>query len=330
MLFTIPFNNTNPDEFLRTFDPYKEHIHSFYFGMPGIFECHNPSQYGAGRLLTESANVYRFLELTKGKYKTILCLNTLAYPMSYERLQFHLIRELSMLVEMGLYGVNVASPSVARVIHESFPDVDIQTSCNTYTFITNMYRHWHEEFGATVFNLPREALRTPWALEQFRETGFVSKCLVNEGCIYGCPGNVEHACSFIMSHVGLVTYCDHCKMHLSDVFKSNFIPPHRLSLLEKYIDIAKIAGRSFTTEKILKVFLAYLHGDPNAKIDDIMHSRMRKMLTDNNLMIYAKEWPKKTLTCECKECKTCNICQKAMEHVVARNGVDPSTLSHPI
>ncbi len=226
--------------------------------------------------------------------------------------------------------VNVASPTVASVIRNNFPEVDIQTSCNTYSFITNTYRIWHEQYGTTVFNLPREALRTPKLLDEFRETGFISKCIVNDGCIYGCPGNVEHACSFAIPISATETFCNCCGMKLSDVFKTNFIPPHRIGEFEGRVDILKIAGRSFPTERIFKTFLAYLNRDPEAEILTLLHGRCRILLRRNKIHMRAKEWPKKTLPCECRECETCNICRLAMEHVVKRNGIDFASLETAI
>lgn len=331
MLYTIPYNNSEPSTFLEYFDPYRENIHSFYFSFPGLFCTHNPTRDSAEERLVKDTNTYRFLEMIKGRYKSVLCINTLIYPSDLTEITYKIIRELTVLVEQfGLTAVNVASPTLAEVIHNYFPTVDIQTSCNTYSYVTNMYRFWNEKFGSTVFNLPREALRTPWLIDQFRETGYISKCIVNEGCLYGCPGNVEHACSFIMPNAAVCLFCDRNDFHLSDILKTNFIPPHRIGEFEGKIDIAKIAGRYFETDRIFKIFLAYLMEDPESDIVTLLHARSRKWLKVNHLNFKAKDWPKKTLTCECKECKTCNICQKAMEHVVARNGVDPATLTIPI
>lgn len=60
-------------------------------------------------------------------------------------------------------------------------------------------------------------------------------------------------------------------MKLSDVFKTNFIPPHRIGEFEGRVDILKIAGRSFPTERIFKTFLAYLNRDPEAEILTLLH-----------------------------------------------------------
>ena len=329
MKFTLPYNNKNPEDFLRVFLPYREHIHSFYFGLPRIFSSHNPYHEEINKTIQECANTYRFLELTKEMgFKTILCINTLVYPESLNQTEFVVYRELGPLIEQyGLSAVNIASPTLAQIIKDFFPDLEIQTSCNTFTFLNNMYQIWHEKFGTTVFNLPREALRTPWLMEQFKETGFVSKCIVNEGCIYGCPGNIEHACSFIMSNCAHQTFCDRLDYRLSDVFKSNFIPPHRLGEFEGKLDIAKIAGRGWPTENILKTFLAYLNQDPEADILTVLHSRTRRYLKESGIQLKAKDWPKKTLTCECKECSTCNICFKAMEHAIKKQGIDVSKLT---
>lgn len=329
--FTLPYNNDDPEEFLATFEPYRKDIYSFYFGLPGIFAAHNPFQMSFENTCKTCSGTYEFLRLCTGKFQTVLCINTLVYPQEIESLKFTLARELGPLIEVyGLSAVNVASPTLADLIHGLFPALDIQTSCNTYTFINNMYRLWHEKYGSTVFNLPREALRTPWLLDQFRETGFVAKCLVNEGCIYGCPGNIEHACSFVIKDVAQRNFCDRPDFKLSDIFKSNFIPPHRLDEFEGKVDIAKIAGRTFETWRILDTFLAYLNRDPEADVTTLLHSRTRKLLVNNGISIKAKDWPKKTLTCECKECDTCVICRKAMEHAIKRQGLDPEKLSRPI
>ncbi len=332
MQFTLPYNNKEPEEFIDLFIPYREHIHSFYFGLPRIFTAHNPYNEEIGRTVQELVNTYRFLELAKENgFKTILCINTLAYPQSISQTEFVVYRELAPLIDhYGLGAVNIASPTLAQIIRNFFPNLEIQTSCNTFTFINNMYQIWHEKFGTTVFNLPREALRTPWLLEQFKETGFVSKCIVNEGCIYGCPGNIEHACNFIMSDCAHQTFCVRPDYRLSDIFKSNFIPPHRMGEFEGKLDIAKIAGRTFTTDEIFKTFLAYLNRDPEADIRTVLHARCKQHLYENNIHLKAKDWPKKTLTCECKECRTCNICFKAMEHAIKKQGVDVSKLTRAI
>ena len=331
MKFSIPYNNEDPEKFISLFEPYKDHIQSIYFGLPGIFAAHNPFAKPFPETFQACANTYRFLELAKGKFETVLCINTLAYPTKYDELCFLISREIGPLVEQfGLSAVNLASPTLADVIHGFYPELDIQTSCNTYSFVDNMYYLWNERFGSTTFNLPREALRTPGLLDSFKKTGFKSKCIVNEGCIYGCPGNVEHAVSFIMENCAVRLFCDRTDYRLSDIFKSNFIPPHRLGEFDGKLDIVKIAGRTFPSQRILQIFLAYLNRDSDADIESLLHARSRRLLKENKIRIRAKEWPKKTLTCECKECRTCQICYKAMEHVIRKNGLDPATLTRRI
>ena len=331
MLFTIPYNLEDPEYFLDKFQPYSQYIHSFYFGLPGIFPSHNPDKSDAQGALSKYENALRFLELAKNRYKTILCINSLISPVEIEKITFTIIKELSFLINIGnLYAVNVASPTIASIIHKYFPGIDIQTSCNTFTFLTNMYKLQHDNYGTTVFNLPREAMRTPRLLDEFRQLGFVSKCIVNENCIYGCPGNIEHACSFVMPRCALKVFCDQKNYRLSDIFRGNFIPPHRLKEFEGRVDIAKIAGRTFSTDRIFQIFKFYLYGDENSDLSVLLHSRNTKLLRENNLKLYAKDQPKKTLVCQCQECDTCNVCEKAMEHVVNRQGIPISNLTRRI
>ena len=55
--------------------------------------------------------------------------------------------------------------------------------------------YWREEAGITVFNPPREILRTPNKLKEMKEEGFILKCLINESCLYGCPQTINHCMS---------------------------------------------------------------------------------------------------------------------------------------
>lgn len=331
MQFTIPYNNSDPESFIRVFEPYAEHIHSFYFGFPGLFATHNPYRKGIQSLIEDNANTYRFLQLCKGRFKTVLCINTPVYPLTIDDLYFKILKELTPLsIDYGLSAVNVASPTIADLISKTFPNLEVQTSCNTYSFLPRQYQEWHDRFGVTVFNLPREALRSPQLLKDFKSLGFISKCIVNEGCIYGCPANIEHACSFVMPEFAVHVLCDQPNYRLSDIFRSNFIPPHRLDEFNGLLDIAKIAGRSFSTERILQIFLAYLHRDPDADLRTLLHARSVKLLEENHLSIRASDWPKKTLSCECKECHTCSVCEKAMLKIIKRASIDPATLTHPL
>lgn len=331
MKFTLPYNNSDPEVFLKYFSGYEDYIDSFYFGMPGIFESHNPIRESFAKTIELCSNTYRFLELAKNKFKTILCLNTIVYPENYESVCFLMNKELGPLVEAyDVNAVNLASPTLAEIIHRLFPNLEIQTSCNTYSFINNMYYLWNEKFGTTVFNLPREAMRTPTILESFQKTGFKSKCIVNEGCIYGCPGNIEHACSFVIPDSAVHFFCDRSDFHLSDIFKSNFVPPHLLPGFNNKIDILKIAGRTFPSHRIFQIFKSYLDCDPEADVELLLHSRSRRYLAENKIHIKSKQWPKKTLTCECKECRTCNICHKAMMHAISKSGIDFADLNRPV
>ena len=332
MLFTIPYNGSDPERFLAAFEPHAKQIHSFYFGLQSLIPAHNPDHGMSVIQIAQSyENTLKFLELCKGRFQTILCINALIYPQNIEVKRFQITRALAPLVdEFGLTAVNVASSTIAQIIHETFPELDIQTSCNTYAFIDNVYHLWHEKFGTTVFNLPREAMRTPSLLERVKAMGYISKCIVNEACIYGCPANIEHACAQSFPMPTIQNFCDRPDYRLSDILKSNFIPPHRLPEFEGRIDIAKIAGRGFSTEWICKAFEAYRTANPNADIMDVLQGRCRRIIHESGLLMKARDWPKKTLTCECKECKTCNVCQKAMEHIVKVSKVDPSQLARAI
>jgi hypothetical protein len=249
-------------------------------------------------------------------------------------MEFRLAKELKQLIENGLTAINVASPSIARLVRRYYPDIEIQTSCNTFGYIDAIHNYWHSEFGTTLFNLPREAPHTPWLLEDFgklsSKLGYESKCIVNDGCLYGCPSQIEHGCSTAIPQNRFLMFCERPNAKLMDIFKTNFVPPHRLAEFEGKFTIAKLAGRTSPTQKIFKAFVAYINGDENCEISLCMHGRLLNTLKKNRIKIYAKDWPKTTLTCERKKCDSCVICQKAMEKVLINNGLDPSLAIAPV
>ena len=131
MLYTLPYNNSDPETFLESFEPYKANIHSFYFSFPGLFLTHNPTRDSAEERLGKDTNTYRFLEMINRRYKSVLCINTLVYPGDLKEITYKIIREMTVLVEQfGLTAVNVASPTLVTSRWSTFrpPAIRIPTS----------------------------------------------------------------------------------------------------------------------------------------------------------------------------------------------------------
>ena len=95
MQFIVAYNNSDPEEFLRFFEPYRDSIHSFYFSIPGVFLTHNPANGCAAELATQYANTIRFMELIKGRYQSVLCLNAVIYPGDLAEFIFKVAREIA-------------------------------------------------------------------------------------------------------------------------------------------------------------------------------------------------------------------------------------------
>ena len=80
--FSLPYNHSDPEKYLETFEPYFGSIHSFYFDLPGIFYAHNPERNPSSpeKIKKELLNTLNFIRLASPHAQTILCLNLLTYP----------------------------------------------------------------------------------------------------------------------------------------------------------------------------------------------------------------------------------------------------------
>lgn len=329
--FSIPYNNTEPEKYLELIEPYKENIDNIYLGIPGIESHCNDNSINH---IDAFINTKRFLELSKGKYKRLITLNKAFYSISdVDKSLFILNTITPLILTYEIEGVIVSDFNLAVILKETLPDLEIQTSCNTYQFNLNSYKLWNKEVGVTTFNPPREVLRTPELLKEIKNLGFKLKYIVNEACIYGCPQNINHACYIANSinYIPITYYCERPKWKYSDILKTNFILPRHLKLFDEFVDIYKIAGRNSTTDRIILMIDAYVNERNDIDLVDIMTSRLRtKLFKSKNISIPVNRIPDKLLTCKCAECDTCNICNKVIKKCIKDSGIDILKLDHEI
>lgn len=331
--FSIPYNNEEPKDFLSKINRFKANIENIYFGYPGIGShvisySQNP--------IEALANTQQFLELTRGKFKRLLTFNMIFDYHDDNTKRLMIINQLTPLVEYyNIEGVIVCDFSLGVLIHQQWPNLDIQTSCNTFQFNLNSYRLWHDSVGTTTFNPPREILRTPQLLKHVKSLGFKLKCIVNEACIYGCPQNINHACYIAyesLSNCNIVHqyFCERPEWKLQDILKTNFILPRWLNKFDNLVDVYKLAGRSLPTDKIITIIDAYVNERDDVFLEDIISSRTRRYFHQNAIRLSVQNIPDKLLTCQCASCDTCTQCADYIRNQLANCHVLESNLKYKV
>lgn len=109
-MFSVPFNGSDPEKYIEWLDKYKEHIENVFLAPPLFSNNHaNISvniraksgdcyDYVAG-IIEYDRNCYRFLELTEGKYKRIIAVNSAHYSMTDADIQLFVMNDVARLVE---------------------------------------------------------------------------------------------------------------------------------------------------------------------------------------------------------------------------------------
>ena len=330
-LFSVPYNNSDPDQYFEIIHPYLKNIDNVYLEYPRLIKTHlTKSNLNFEQIIEQRNNTDKFLSKYGNKVKCVLALNSCFYPMTPKDDLLFVSTELKPLIEKYscIKSVIVADFIMAESIRHFLPDIGIQTSCNTYQYITRPMVLWNKILKIEMFNPPRESARNIDLLKLNRMTGFKMKYLVNENCVYGCPQQINHCC-YIASNTPSMYYCDY-NTTFSDFLRSNFILPRWLKYLDDYVDVFKIAGRTKSLEFIKKALDAYINERNNINLLDILQTRQDKAFKKikSEFEINTKYIPDKLLNCQCKQCDTCNVCKNVMKMIFNKNGItDPELIS---
>lgn len=332
--YAIPYNGTNPVRFLQEAVKRKEHIDHVYCELPtGDMVSHvrlflNGNDGELKNDVGSSLNKYnylnncsQFLALSKDKLRRFCPLNAMYYRFDTKDELDGFVKNVARIVgEFGIDGLIISDYRVATGIRELLPEVEIHTSCNGYQWNLKQMEIWRDKVGVKVFNPPREILRNVSRLKEMHDAGFRLKCIVNEGCLYGCPNSFCHQLA-----VSLNAYAGiNCIQNgMGDVFKANWILPRWQKHYDKYVDIYKIAGRMTNGDFPFFVLDAYLSERNDLPLSDIMISGtslfLRYLPKNVSRCITLDKIPDKLLTCECRECNRCGLCEKILRDLVPKD-----------
>lgn len=315
--FSIPFNGTDPDLYIEKMNTYLNNIENIFLGIPTLISNHQNIKIMHGSsvkdILTYEKNCYEFLSKTNGIVKRIVTLNSGFYDFKTDdQLQLFLMTKIVPLVEKyKINGFILTDYNMAVMIHKIYPELELHTSCNCFQWTTRIMNLWKENAGISIFNPPREILRSPEKLKEFKNAGFKLKCIVNESCLYGCPETINHCMALAAENMTLKN-CN--RNDLANVFRSNWIIPRWLKKLDDYVDIYKISGRLKPTKYIFKTLDAYINEIDDIDLSDILTGGTIGYILDNKIKIPVKDIPDKLLTCECKNCNVdCFVCSNLMQ-----------------
>lgn len=329
-LFSVPYNNSNPDEYFNIIKPYLKNIDSVYFEYPGLIDNHaSKRNISIDDIIENRSNTELFLRKYGFICKCVITINNCFYPMTQTECYNFVLFQLQPVLKAfpQIKSAIVSDFQLACCIRKICPNIGIQTSCNTYQFNNVQMKRWNDILNIELFNPPRESLRNIEMLEQFRQTNFKLKYIVNEGCVYGCPQQINHACYISTKTQIQDLFCDNQEYKYRYLLQSNWILPRWLKYLDNYVDVFKLSGRLEPNKAIKNILDAYINERNDVDLFSIITTRQNTIFKKQNpqFKINVNLIPDKLLMCKCEECDACNICLNVMKSLLKKNNVDDIT-----
>jgi len=249
-----------------------------------------------------------------------------------------LLKHLDWLSNAGVDKVTVAIPYLAELIKHQFPHIKVEIS--TIAHVNSVARaELFESLGVDSIILHTNINRDFELLRAIRKA---VKCelgiLTNSLCLYQCPYEYYHndTLGHATQHYNPLDgfYMDYCVTRCtlerfrdaSQFIKSRWIRPEDVSRYEEIgIDFFKIAGRAMSSEWIINTTEAYVSGQyqgnlydllyvPNPKLECPRVGLPPKVYIDNQALEGFLDFFKKQ---DCTSgCARCNYCQKTADKVL--------------
>lgn len=297
-LFSIPYNGSNIDEYIKKIDAYKLNVHSVFLALPGIGNHFSSVKNVQDSNYDEKCG--QFLRETDDTgIERLVTINS-CYDTKYiDEIEELANRICEKLIKYNVDGIICTNYYLAFLIRQQMPNLKISTSCNCFQNSIREMQNWDNMIGVDLFNPPRSAARNIPMLKDMHEHGFKLKVLINEQCTIGCPEEISH---FIQLSTGNMAKHDCLRGNLSNTLRSCWVIPRWLDVLDEYVDVYKITGRlNQDTDKIFRLIDLY------SMSEDCLLSEIGQYFGQNKT-IYTDIIPDKLLYCGCKNCKTCNVC----------------------
>jgi collagenase-like PrtC family protease len=202
-----------------------------------------------------------------------------------EKTHRELLEHLEWLSDIGVDNITVAIPYLVELIKKQFPHFSVRAS--TISKVNSVARaQLLESLGVDSITLDAHINRDFKVLRAIRKA---VKCelsvLMNNLCLYQCPYEYYHYSALghsSQSYNQLNGFPpDYCVLRCtidrltdsSQMIKARWIRPEDIHLYEEIgITTFKISSRSMPTESILRASAAYLSGQYQGNLYDILHA----------------------------------------------------------
>lgn len=303
--FSIPFNRTDVSTYMSIISNYnKNQIENIYFSLPEIDK----------HLYTEDENDISKEFLQKSlDYKRIVTYNAGIYNYSDDELRSHCDKVIFPLVEKHrIDGFIITNLNLSKYIKQNFPNIEIHLSCNNPVYTLRQAKTWIKEGQVDIINPPRESGRMVKFLKELHDNNIKIKVLLNNGCTFSCPYQMNHTC---YNGLDLPLEGINCSFdNLLYGINSNVIIPRWMTILDDYVDIYKIAGRRILDMNCLKhIFDIYINNEPAEYLYELNPGCATNILYRNGVKLKLSDIPDKLLACEAKKCESCNVCKKILK-----------------
>lgn len=333
--YSIPYNGADPQWYVDEVMRRKKHVDHVFCELPvSDIVSHIRFIFGNGRRSDAVADYVRsvymdncveFLKLSRGLFRRICPVNAMYYPFSSskERVEFAL-RIVRLVCAYGIDGLIVTDYSLALILRQLMPDLELHTSCNCYQWNLKQMQMWRDNVGIAMFNPPREILRFPERLKEMHDAGFRLKCIVNEGCLVGCPNTFNHQMSLSLG----CSFDGGCFQNgCGDLLRGNWILPRWQRHYDRYVDVYKIAGRNSEGDYPFVCLDAFIREEDRMPLHRVMVSGtiaygevvMPDLVFDRLTLDMV---PDRLMSCGCLECDRCTLCRNVVRKCIPKEYCD--------
>ena len=315
-LFSIPYNGTNPTEYLQEIEKRKQYVGDIFSELPYFPSCQKTGNHFKNMTYDDFCkNCEDFL------YETIDCgipryvtLNSPGYYRMFDEHQLneaiHKVKE--QIKKFKIQGAMVTNFKISQELRNEFgEDFKLIISTNSPVYSICSMRKW-KLLGVDTITQPRIMTRNIDYFKKMKNAGFKIRLMLNESCSFFC--NNHGICGMILGGRGC--------LDRSHWLQRTYIIPRWLDILDEYVDSYKIMGRLKTTEQIFKVFDHYIKRE-DCSLRDILYVKENIYEPFNT-----SEIPDELLFCKTENCDKCNICSSIYEKYPYINNTSNSFITY--
>jgi collagenase-like PrtC family protease len=254
------------------------------------------------------------------------CYGHLAVSRRLARHACSLVEHLGGLV--GLDAVTAASPFIAGLLKEHFPDLDVRASVNMrigtvqgMVCVADLFDSFYVQRECN-----RDIARVSALHEWCRSHGKRLFMLANSGCLAFCPAQTFH--DNVIAHEADIARTDNapcetlvCRQHLKDnanwaaLLAATWVRPEDLDRYDAFCAGAKLATRMHARPEL--VISAYARRNFGGNLLDLLEpghgDLLGGRLIDN--AAFPEDWFERTSSCG-RDCQNCDYCRRVLERVL--------------